>query len=387
MLTIFCLAVGLDPRGVGRSSPIRCSPDIWNERVSLYPKTEGEFKKLVQHNQDFAASCVRLSGDLVGHVDTTSVAKDMEAVRIALGNEKLNFIGLSYGTTIAAAYAELYAQNIRAMVMDGVTDHSESEVITQVTEYLGYEEEFVRFAAWCSTNKKCKLYGKDILKLFDELLAKAEKSPVPAPGCKKTCRHNVTWEEIPINMQDSLITKEPNPGDSDKSDTWYGLAEDLHKAFNGDATAFSSEVAQDEHFAGWQGLMVNCLDYLHASKSASALLYQQQLAFAAAPHTRGAQESYLPSASCLGWPYPVQNPPHYANVSGAPPILLVNSFYDPETPLSQAVAVLEQIPSGVLLLRNGDGHTSFNLKGEASKAMAAYLVNLTLPAPNTVVNS
>lgn len=388
MLTILgWLQVGLDPRGVGASSPIKCDPDIWNDRVSLYPKTQEEFQKLVQHNKDFAASCIEKSGDLVGHVDTTSVAKDMEAVRVALGDEKLNYIGISYGTTIAAAYAELYPQNIRAMVMDGVTDHSESELLAQMTEYLDTEREFVRFAEWCSAEKKCKLYGKDILKLFDDLLEKAEKSPIPAPGCTDDCRHNVTWEEIPMNMQDALVTKLPGPGDTDTSGTWFELAENLAKAFDGDATEFSSPVAQGENFEGWQGILVNCLDYPHNSRDVSDLRYQNQLAFTAAPHTRGVGESYVPSASCLGWPYPVQNPPHTSQVEGAPPILLVNSYYDPETPFSQAVSVQEQLPSGVLLIRDGDGHSSFDLGGEASQAMATYLVNLTLPEPNTVVKT
>lgn len=118
----------------------------------------------------------------------------------------------------------------------------------------------------------------------------------------------------------------------------------LDVAFGGDASAFSSQLALSENSGVWQGQIVNCLDYLHQSRDVSDLLYQQKLGLVSAPHTKGAQESYVPSAACLGWPYPRQNPPHYASASNdAPPILMVNSFYDPETPLSQEINIQEQI--------------------------------------------
>jgi hypothetical protein len=219
---------------------------------------------------------------------------------------------------------------------------------------------------------------------------KAMETPIPALGCKEGlhCRENVTWDQFVYNFQGYLITKFPAKRYWSKDLTWYNTAEYLHRAMNGDATEFSSHVCDSEHCEAWSEITVNCLDYPHGSRNVHDLRYQIQLATSNAPYTRGVGESYNPSSQCLGWVYPTQNPPHAYNpemVKKAPPILMVNSYYDPETPYLQAVSVQEQLPSAVLLTRNGDGHSSFNLGGQASYAMAQYLVNLTLPEPITVV--
>lgn len=101
-----------DPRGVGNSAPIRCDYSLWNQRLSLFPTDPASYNELLKHNKAFGQSCLDLSGDIVNHVDTLSVVKDVEALRVALGEGKLNWIGLSYGTMIGLQYAELFPQNI-----------------------------------------------------------------------------------------------------------------------------------------------------------------------------------------------------------------------------------------------------------------------------------
>ena len=145
--------VGLDPRGLGTSTPIKCDIDLWNERISYFPKTEVEYKKLVQHNTALGESCLKLSGDIVRHCDTTSVVRDFEAVRQAIGSANFNLLSFSYGTQIASQYAELFPHNVGRIVMDSNLDHSESEVSTLVTEVRAYETELDRFARWCENPK------------------------------------------------------------------------------------------------------------------------------------------------------------------------------------------------------------------------------------------
>jgi pimeloyl-ACP methyl ester carboxylesterase len=99
--------IGLDPRGVGLSSRIQCDPDIFNERVSVFPSDQASFTKMVKKQRALGESCLSLTGPLLGHIDSVSVARDVEAVREALGDEKLNFLGLSYGSLLGATYAEL----------------------------------------------------------------------------------------------------------------------------------------------------------------------------------------------------------------------------------------------------------------------------------------
>ncbi|RAL00049.1 alpha/beta hydrolase [Aspergillus ibericus CBS 121593] len=105
------------------------------------------------------------------------------------------------------------------------------------------------------------------------------------------------------------------------------------------------------------------------------------------PHTKGVVEANMPQVQCLGWPFPVQNPEHNAQINNTTPILLVNAQYDPLTWLAWAVGLQDQIRKSVLLTRAGDGHTFYLLRGETSRAIDAYLVNLTLPIPNTVLPS
>lgn len=120
--------IGVDPRGVGLSAGISCDPDLWNARQSIWPKNEKEFDDMVAANKAFYASCTDLTGPLFDHVDTTSVAKDFEIVRLALGDEKLNIFAQSYGSQIGEQYAELFPENIGRMALDAVLDHSTSEV-------------------------------------------------------------------------------------------------------------------------------------------------------------------------------------------------------------------------------------------------------------------
>jgi pimeloyl-ACP methyl ester carboxylesterase len=94
--------VGLDPRGVGASSPIKCDPEIYNQTVSEYPTNESEIKALVTKNKTLEESCLNMTGSLVAHMESVSLAKDMEPIRVALGDAKLNDLDLTSRTLIGA---------------------------------------------------------------------------------------------------------------------------------------------------------------------------------------------------------------------------------------------------------------------------------------------
>ena len=371
--------VGPDPRGIGQSTPIKCDVDLFNERVSRYPQTEADFNKLVQHNKAFGESCLKLSGDIVKHVDTASVARDFEAVRQALGDGKLNLLAISYGTQIAAQYAELFPQSVGRFVLDGVVDHSGSEMYSLVTESATRESAFNRFEKWCANSNKCALQGKDVAAILEKLIKQADKTPIPVPGCNGTsCREDVNGEELRLNVANGLGMYNSNSRVVDL---------ELEKALEGDASMISTPLADAENYAEFARRAVLCLDWFHSSKSVSDLLYKQQLLASTAPHTHGAGGTWEAQTSCIGWPVPIQNPPHQVDVQGAPPMLLVNSLYDPATSYTWAVGVKEQIPGAVLLTRKGEGHGSYTRSGEAHHVIDAFLVGGKMPAENTVVYS
>lgn len=374
--------IGMDPRGVGTSTPIQCDPDVYNQLVSLFPSTEAQFDQLASWARAFGRSCLERTGPLLRHVDTRSVARDMEALRRALGDGKLNFLGLSYGAHLGSAYAELYPKRIRTMALDAIANHSVSVNTLFSDAAATYEDTLNRFAAWCAQTSSCPLHGRDVLALFDSVVQRADQQPIPAPECADgSCRPTVTGGEIRMNALFLLLAKEGVPAIG--LPAWNDFAIALARADQGDASRFSFQLATSPlEFAG---LAINCADYPPEVVTYEDFVAKTLLGRVVAPHTQGASEAWLGILACMRWPVPVTYLPHSIMVRGAPPILLVGSTHDPETNYVWAHELRNQMPSAVLLTRDGDGHTSSWLQNSrTSDAIAHYLITGQTPPPNTV---
>merc|ERR1712000_521262 len=199
-----------DPRGVGASSQISCDPDLWSQTPSYYVDDEASFQAVLEFNKKLGADCLQRSGPVLGFVDTTNAAKDLEAIRLALGEDKFDYLGFSYGTQLGAAYAELFPDKIRTMTLDGDVDHSMDELDGFVMSNWAMEDELNRFFAWCNKNETCAFHSdRDAAEVWDEMIASANKNPIPAPGCSKsadtasagTCRGQVTGYNIIFNLE------------------------------------------------------------------------------------------------------------------------------------------------------------------------------------------
>ncbi len=376
--------IGMDPRGIGTSTPVQCEPDTFNAPVSLFPRSPEEFAQLESYVAAIGQGCLARTGPLLGHVDTLSVARDVEALRHALGDKKLNFLGLSYGAEIGSLYAELYPKRIRAMALDGILDHSVSTNRTFDTLARAYEDSFDRFAAWCRHAAACALHGRDVGAMFDDLVARADREPIPASRCSsEPCRPAVTGGDIRRNAFIAFTTKRPEPILGLPG--WVGLGAALAQAEQGDASAFATPLATDPLSDPGPPLAVNCLDYRREIST-----YEDYTAMAArgrrlAPHTQGAGEAWLGILGCMHWPAAVANPPHVPKIHGAPPILLVSATHDPSTPYVGARRMARQVPSSVLLTRDGDGHTSswLGARSDTASAIVDYLVTRKTPARGT----
>jgi pimeloyl-ACP methyl ester carboxylesterase len=376
--------VGMDPRGVGRSTRVRCDPAAFNRPLSLFPRTAAEFDGLAAWAAALGQSCLRLTGPLLGHVDTLSVARDMEALRRALGDGKLNFLGLSYGAHLGSLYAERYPERIRTMALDGIANHSTSVNTLFADAAAAYEDALSRFAAWCARTSTCALHGRDVLALFDALVRRADQEPIPAPACADgSCRPAVSGGDIRMNAFHLLLVKDGVPAIG--IPTWNDLASALAQAEQGDASAFSAHLATDPAGDPFATLAINCVDYPRHVTGYDDFVAMTLLGRAIAPHTQGASEAWLGILGCMRWPAPLANPPHEVAVRGAPPILLVASTHDPSTSYAWAHELRRQMPSSVLLTRDGDGHTSSWLReGRTRDAIADYLITGRTPPPNTV---
>jgi pimeloyl-ACP methyl ester carboxylesterase len=374
--------IGMDPRGVGLSTPIQCDPDVYNQLTSrLFPNTAAQFDQLASSARAFGQSCLERTGPLLGHVDTRSAARDMEALRRGLGDGKLNFLGLSYGAHLGSAYAELYPRRIRTMALDAIANHSVSVNALFADAAAAYEDALNRFAAWCAQTSSCPLHGRDVLALFDSVVQRADQQPIPAPDCADgSCRPTVTGGEIRLQALFQLVIKDGLPP---IFPSWNDFAIALARADQGDASGLSPELASSPlEFAG---LAINCGDYPPEIVTYQDFVAKTLLGRVVAPHTQGASEAWLGLLGCMRWPVPVTYLPHSITVRGAPPILLVSATHDPETNYRWAHELLRQMPSAVLLTRDGDGHTSSWLQNsQTSDAIAHYLITRQTPLPNTV---
>ncbi|MGH7488653.1 MAG: alpha/beta fold hydrolase, partial [bacterium] len=152
--------VSFDPRGVGASDPIRCVPSTLEDQYVSYdvdPKDAAEVAHQKQLNDEFGAGCEKMSAQLLPHVGTPETARDLDVLRAALGDDKLTYIGESYGTFLGAIYAELFPTKIRAFVLDGVVDPTLNDVSEAQGQAVGFETELHAFIANCVSHGGCAL--------------------------------------------------------------------------------------------------------------------------------------------------------------------------------------------------------------------------------------
>ncbi|KAF2847197.1 alpha/beta-hydrolase [Plenodomus tracheiphilus IPT5] len=375
--------IGVDPRGVGLSHQIKCNMTIFAERVSLFPQTEEEFATLVDKNRRLGESCRELTGPLFEHLDTISSAKDHEAVRVALNEGPMNFLGVSYGSQLGAQYAALFPNNIRTLTLDGILLHSQNEASNLIIEATSYEVGMKHYFDWATTNDLSVLKGQDVAAIWTELLANATEKPIPALSCNNIdCYSEVTAEDLLFNAHRLVaFAGERRPG---LGGSWEVLSQALLNSTQGDASTLSSLLAIPEAI---NLPAIGCLDWTHFTTSVSEVLAAQAMLDAYAPFTRGATTMWQLQHACIGWPFEVKNPPKKLEIKTEATVLVSSPTSDPNTGMPWALGLMEEIENAVLLVREGDGHTSFLLGGETAEIMSEYLITGKAPAAGIITKS
>lgn len=359
--------VTFDPRGIGESSPIRCDPDLLPEVIAPrdHAPSATEFAALAEANGAFYESCFTATGELMGHLSVRDTAADIDRIRQALGEEQLTAYAGSYGSAYGAAYLELYGEHVRALVLDGVFDHSVEMPEFSTRNILSAQETFDRFAAWCQDDPTCALHGEDVGAVFDEVVAIAPVTQTLVPqilaGGNKAGEG--WWGQL------AQVLADVRDGKTESLDAMTGVA-DL------------SSVASDPWLvAGKHGLFPGVLcasfgpqtDYA-AIRAAGDAVAQLAPRFAwkfwdSSPLVHGTAGV----GDCVGWPLAATNPAHRLVVGPHPNVLVANPTHDPSTPLANALAMWLQIPQARLLLADVGGHQSLLLSDCAYQTMAAFL--------------
>jgi hypothetical protein len=199
-------------------------------------------------------------------------------------------------------------------------------------------------------------------------------------GSPEWCREDVTEEEFLFRAQGFLIPASPA--------SKFQFAASLLRASEGDASDFVTKLASryNPGSDSYAGVTVGCQDWAAEASSFEDLQALMRVGEVFSPLNKGASQSYMLQASCIGWPSPLANPPRKLNVQTQSPILIVNALRDPSTSYAWAVGMLDEIENAVLLTRNGDGHTSWGNPGATSDAIDKFLLTGELPAPGTVLD-
>ncbi|MGI5489022.1 alpha/beta hydrolase [Microtetraspora malaysiensis] len=364
--------VSFDPRGVGRSSPITCDMAVVGPRPTTDPATRRGYADLVDYNRRMAETCRSQTGTIYDHVDSRNTARDVDALRAALGDRKLTYWGVSYGTLIGQQYAELFPGRIRTLALDSNLDHSQGVRGYLDTMAAASEDSFNQFATWCSASSGCALHGKDVGAVFDQLYARAEAGTLPDPD-------DPTSGITPQYLLDHTQHQFPMMG----SDDWASLATMLAAM----SRQPSRPVPPKSPPAAGQGLgydqKVFCSDWQLSLDGPGALAAAERRLARIAPHMRRATLAWKVMTSCQGKPVTLTNPPHRYRISGAPPILLVNNLHDPNTPYAFATDMARQIPASVLLTYNGWGHGSYHRSRCIADLTDRYLIDSQPPAHGT----
>lgn len=311
-----------------------------------------------------------------------SVVKDHEAVRVALGNEPFNFLGMSYGSQLGAQYAALFPDNIRTLALDGILGHSPPEIKNLLVETTTYEMGLSRFFDWANSSEDSVLKGQDVKALWTRIIARATTAPIPAAACNgTTCLADVTAEEIQFNSHRFLTFAGAPTG---FGASWAQLSSALYNASQGDASTLSTQFGDP---APISFLGIGCLDWSRATDLLSSSLATQAMLSIYAPNTHGATSMWNLQYGCLGWPFLVKNPPSRVNVWTDATVLIVQSTADPVTGMPWALGLADEVHNHALVLREGDGHTSFPLTGETFEVIVDYLISGKAPKAVTFTKS
>jgi pimeloyl-ACP methyl ester carboxylesterase len=370
--------VGFDPRGVGRSDPVDClDDDALDAYVAMdpAPDTPEEVAAVERSTAELGRGCRQRSGALADHVSTVEAARDMDVLRAALGESTLTYLGASYGTKLGATYADLFPDRAGRLVLDGAVDPTLDARQLAVGQAGGFELALRSYVGACVDAGDCFL-GDGVeagLGTIQELVRSVDADPL---------RTSLDDRELRVGNAFTGIVRALY-----SRDLWRILDQGLRRALDGDGTVLlqlSDSYASRRPGGGYAdnsleaNAAINCLDDPSRVRPDDVPLVLPELEQASP--TFGEVFAWG-LTSCDGFPpqrAAARDPDPRA--AGAPPIVVVGTTRDPATPYAWAVALARQLESGVLVTRDGDGHTGYN-EGNAcvDEAVEAYLVQGIVP--------
>lgn len=352
--------VGFDPRGVGSSTPVSCYGDpqelydwLWEipEGPQPEPLSDEDLQRQLADAQRLGESCLQNTGPLLDKVGTEQVASDLDLLRSLLGEEKLNYLGVSYGTLIGSTYADLFPENVGRFVLDAAVAPDSTDFEGTLYQAAGFELAYGNFVADCLAQEGCPFTGSkaDALQQTRALLDGVDADPIPVADGRRL-GSSALFTAIAANLyapvQWSTLREVLTEVAAGRGETAFAEA-DAYYGVNPDGTFADNSL---------EALMaVNCLDYPPVTDFDQVRANAEQI-MAAAP-TLGAD--FVGLSTCAGWPFEATREPHAITAAGADPIIVIGGINDPATPYQQAVDLAAMLESGVLISVDAEGHGQY----------------------------
>jgi pimeloyl-ACP methyl ester carboxylesterase len=348
--------VGWDPRGVGSSSSVTCYTDPRDFDQFLFGIPEGEvgspewIADVEAAGADFARACEENTGELLEFIDTVSTVRDLDMLRALVGDERLNYFGMSYGTHIGAKFADLFPEKVGRMVLDAVVNPEDTmfEVVRGQKE--GFDRALRNYLEACPA-EGCPFTGDgdaDIAKIAD-LFDRLDERPLPhsdgrmlSSSVLQTAINSALYEE----SYWPYLTEAFLEVEAGKTEMAFILADSYLHRVDG--------AYQDRFIESFYA--IDCMDY-PTETDLTVLKNQNEVLAKISPLADGVP---IPDPVCSNWPYPPKDDLGPVRGAGAPPILVIGTVGDPATPYESAVAVAEQLESGVLISFDGEDHIAYD---------------------------
>jgi pimeloyl-ACP methyl ester carboxylesterase len=372
--------VGIDPRGVGHSTPaLRCRTDAEFDDYRAQPMADyspAGVAHIEEINRTFAGQCLdRMGAEFLANIGTAAAVRDMDVVRAALGEDRINYLGFSYGTQLGAAYAERYPDRVRAMVLDGALNPNLDPVTESVNQVAGFQRAFERYAADCATSVDCPL-GTDpaqFVNRFHQLV-----DPLVTRPAASSDPRGLGYQDAITGTVSALYSPR----------YWTYLTSGLLGLARGtdpiDLLLLADDYQQrssDGHYKNRQDAFtaIRCLDAVYPSDPAVWADADLRAREAAPFLSYGAYTGYAPRDVCAMWPVPPTSSVHQATSPGPGKVVVVSTTGDPATPYQAGVDLARQTGASLISF-DGVQHTVvFNGDACVDSAIVDFLVDSVVP--------
>ncbi|MGW5160040.1 alpha/beta hydrolase [Nonomuraea wenchangensis] len=364
--------VSFDPRGVERSSGVRCGNGAEMDRftaLDTLPPDDRTHREGEQMNKQFAALCQKNSGKILPYVGTVNAARDMDRIRAAVGDPKLNYVGMSYGTQLGAVYATLFPTNVGRMVLDAPLDPTITFEQRTVAQTRGFQHAYDSFLKACVKDGSCAV-GKDVAtantnveNLMNELTAKPIKvkdreltQGLASTGVAAALYSELTWPFLEQALGEAL------QGHGEAllylADTYTGRSTD--GSYSTQMTSFPA---------------ITCVDTAERPSEAELRRTEQQ-ALQISP-LFGSEGS---GGLCRVWPVKGSDQARHVDATGSAPIVVIGGKGDPATPYEWAPKLTAQLKTATLVTYEGEGHGAYLSGSKCVRALVdSYLINGKVP--------